>query len=312
MRIVVFGPQRRVGALRDDRVVDLSAADPSLPATLEEFIQAGPRALDAARKAVEQAGTDGPSTQPLGSVQLHAPAVHRPRIACAGGNYAVHFAGAQSARTGQEVDPAEVYQQVRSAPPWGFWKVAGVRGPAEDVSYPGRARLFDFEGELAVVIGSATRDVPESKVKDHIWGITLLNDWSIRNDMGPGRVLNFNLPKNFDGSTTLGPCVVAGEDVDVQDVTVDVRVNDEVRQSYNSRDMIFSFAELIAYLSRDFTFQPGDVVAAGTGPGTAMDSTRPAPDGSTPPDLFLSVGDMVEVSSPQVGALRNRVVAKTS
>jgi 2-keto-4-pentenoate hydratase/2-oxohepta-3-ene-1,7-dioic acid hydratase in catechol pathway len=104
---------------------------------------------------------------------------------------------------------------------------------------------------------------------------------------------------------------VAGEGVDVQDVLVEVRVNGEVRQSYSSRDMIFSFAELISYLSRDFTFQPGDVVAAGTGPGTAMDTTRPAADGSTPTDLFLGVGDAVEVSSPAIGSLQNRIVAKT-
>ena len=309
MRIVVFGPERRVGAQTDDRVVDLNAADPSLPATLEAFIQAGPGALDRSRQAVERAS--GAAVQPLASVQLHAPAVHRPRIACAGGNYAVHFAGAQAARTGTEVDPGEVYREVRSGPPWGFWKVAELRGPGEDVAYPGRAQLFDYEGELAVVIGAPAKDVPENRVGEHIWGVTLLNDWSIRNDMGPGRVLNFNLPKNFDGSTSLGPCLVAGEDVDVQDVLVEVRVNDQVRQSYSSRDMIFSFAELISYLSRDFTFQPGDVVAAGTGPGTAMDTTRPAADGSTPTDLFLGVGDVVEVSSPAIGSLQNRIVAKS-
>jgi 2-keto-4-pentenoate hydratase/2-oxohepta-3-ene-1,7-dioic acid hydratase in catechol pathway len=311
MRIVVFGPERRVGALLDGHVVDLHAADPSVPATLEQLIEAGPAALDAAGRAVEGAGPDGPSVQPLAGVQLHAPCVHRPRIACAGGNYAVHFAGAQAARTGAEVDPDEVYREVRSGPPWGFWKVADVRGPEEDVAYPGRAERFDYEGELAVVIGRPARDVPVERVGEYLWGVTLLNDWSIRNDMGPGRVLNFNLPKNFDGSTSLGPCIVAGEDVDVQNVPVEVRINDEVRQSYSSRDMIFSFAELIAYLSRDFTFRPGDLVAAGTGPGTAMDSTRPAPDGTTPPDLFLGVGDVVEVSSPAIGTLRNRVVAKT-
>ena len=308
MRIVVFGPERRVGAHTDDRVVDLNAADPSLPATLEAFIQAGPGALDRSRQAVERAS--GAAVQPLASVQLHAPAVHRPRFACAGGNYAVHFAGAQAARTGTEVDPGEVYREVRSGPPWGFWKVAELRGPGEDVAYPGRAQLFDYEGEVAVVLGQRASDIPASRAAEHIWGITLLNDWSIRNDMGPARVLNFNLAKNFDGSTSVGPCIVVGENVDVQDVTVELRVNDVVRQSYCSRDMIFSFGELVEYLSRDFTFQPGDVIAAGTGPGTAMDTTRPAADGSIPPDRFLGVGDVVEVSSPTVGVLRNRVASK--
>src|SRR5207302_1920098 len=119
---------------------------------------------------------------------------------------------------------------------------------------------------------------------------TLLNDWSIRNDMGPPRPLNFNFAKNFDCSVSLGPSIVIGE-LDPSAVEVEVRVNGEVRQHYSSKDMIFTFAEFIAHLSRDFTFHPGDILAGGTGAGTAMDTSRPNPDGSTPTDLFLKVGD---------------------
>jgi 2-keto-4-pentenoate hydratase/2-oxohepta-3-ene-1,7-dioic acid hydratase in catechol pathway len=310
MKIVVFGPQRRVGALLGDRVIDLNQADPALPASLEHFIEAGDATLERAGRALERAGANGTAAQPASSIGLEAPVVHRPRIACAGGNYAVHLAGAMAANSGADVSPEDVYREMRAGTPWGFWKIADVAGPEEGVVYPGRATRFDYEAELAVVIGRAGRDIPAARLRDHIWGVTLLNDWSIRNDMGPARVLNFNLPKNFDGSTSVGPCVVAGENVDVQDVTVELRVNGVVRQSYCSRDMIFSFDELIEYLSRDFTFRPGDVVAAGTGPGTAMDTTRPAADGSIPPDRFLGVGDVVEVSSPTVGVLRNRVARK--
>lgn len=310
MKIVVFGPERCVGAVRDDQVVDLNAADPSLPATLAGLIEAGDAGLDRARRALERAPAAA-ATHPLKSVRLHAPCVHRPRIACAGGNYAAHMAGAMAARTGEDVNPEDVHRDAREGTPWGFWKVADLRGPDEDVAYPRRAERFDYEAEVAVVIGRPARDVPAERAGDHIWGVTLLNDWSIRNDMGPARVISFNLAKNFDGSTSLGPCVVAGEDVDPQDVAVELRVNGELRQSYRSREMIFSFAELIAFLSRDLTFHPGDIVAGGTGPGTAMDTTRPAPDGSTPRDRFLRAGDVVEVSSPAIGTLRTRVVAGT-
>lgn len=310
MRVVVFGPEGRVGALTADGVTDLNHADGMLPATLEGLIAGGEEALDRAARAVERAA-NGPATHPPGSVQLHAPCVARSRIACAGGNYAVHLAGAMAARTGNDVDPDEVYREMRAGTPWGFWKVADVRGPDADIAYPARAERFDYEAEVAVVIGRPTRDVSAERAAEHIWGVTLLNDWSIRNDMGPARVLSFNLAKNFDGSTSLGPCVVAGERVDPQDLAVELRVNGEVRQSYRSSDMIFSFAELIAFLSRDFTLQPGDMIAGGTGPGTAMDTTRPAPDGSTPPDRFLRAEDVVEVSSPSIGVLRTRVVAKS-
>ena len=75
--------------------------------------------------------------------------------------------------------------------------------------------------------------------------------------------------------------------------------------------MVFSFADVLEYLSRDFTFVPGDVIAGGTAAGTAADKTVRLPDGTRPKDLFLKVGDVVEVSSPQIGTLRNRIVSRS-
>src|SRR5919197_5750900 len=325
MKIVVFGPHRRVGALDGDRVIDLNhayarylrerrdapnpqaQADEVVPTDLERFITLGARALDAAREALAHVGGNGPEVQLRSSVKLHAPSIYRPRIACAGGNYALHSAGAQEARTGQKVDPDEVYRQSRAAGPWGFWKVIDqLAGDGDDVIYPSRATRFDYEGEVVIVLGQRASDIPAARAAEHIWGVTLMNDWSIRNDMGPQRPLNFNLPKNFDTSVSLGPCIVVGESYpDPGAIEVVTRVNGQVRQRYSSSEMIFSFAEFIELLSRDFTFQPGDMIAGGTGAGTAMDASR---GGST--ELFLKVGDTVEVSSPRIGALTNRVVAQ--
>jgi 2-keto-4-pentenoate hydratase/2-oxohepta-3-ene-1,7-dioic acid hydratase in catechol pathway len=119
--------------------------------------------------------------------------------------------------------------------------------------------------------------------------------------------LSYNVPKNFDSSASLGPCIVVGE-IDPQDVNVETRVNGDLRQRYSSRDMVFSFAEILAYLSTDFTFVPGDVIFGGTGAGTAQDSTKLNPDGTRPHDRFLKPGDVVEISSPAIGKLTNRVV----
>jgi 2-keto-4-pentenoate hydratase/2-oxohepta-3-ene-1,7-dioic acid hydratase in catechol pathway len=329
MKIVLFGPERRVGALQDERVVDLSAAFVRLrrdrgqttavgdtatlvPSDLRGFIAAGPAGLERAAEALEhvRGGDHVGITHPAGSVRLHAPWAPRARIACAGGNYAEHMAGAQAAMSGSTVTAEEVHRESRAAGPWGFFKVLDhVAGPEEDVTYPTRAARFDYEGEVAVVIGSPARDVVADRAGEVIWGVTLLNDWSIRGDMGQARPLSFNLAKNFDGAASLGPAIVVGE-LDPQDVSVEVRVSGQVRQSFNSRDMIFSFAEYVEHVTRDFTFQPGDVIAGGTGPGTAMDTTPRGPDGSISADRFLSPGDVVEVSSPVIGVLRNRVVAK--
>jgi 2-keto-4-pentenoate hydratase/2-oxohepta-3-ene-1,7-dioic acid hydratase in catechol pathway len=338
MRVVVFGPQRRVGAWHGDQIVDLNLAaarylrgrrdvtnaearaDERVPPDLERFIGGGPATLDAAQEAIEYVvaghgdGADGDQwvVQPRSAVKLHTPSVYRARIACAGSNYALHMAGMQASIAGTEMTADEARRWAREAGPWGFWKVVSeVGADGDDVIYPARATLFDYEGEVAIVLGKRGIDIPAARASEYIWGVTLMNDWSIRNDMGPPRVLNFNLAKNFDTSVTLGPCIVVGE-LDPQDVQVQTRVNGELRQDYNSKTMTFSFAEFVELLSRDFTLLPGDVIAGGTGAGTVMDANRPAPGGAWPQEKFLQVGDKVEVSSPPIGTIRNQIVAKES
>ena len=333
MKIVVYGAARRVGALVGENVIDLNrafarylrerrnAADPEgqaddrQPADLERFISLGAAALEDAQEALAYVTASGTTTtddvaQPRASVKLHAPTIYRPRIACAGANYVMHLVGTRAALQGEKIDPQEAYNQARAAGPWGFWKVVSeLRGDVDEVIYPSRARLFDYEGEVAVVLGRRGADIPAGRAADFIWGVTLLNDWSIRNDMGPGRPLSFNLAKNFDTSVSVGPCIVVGE-IDPQDILVETRVNGELRQHYSSSEMTFKFAELIEFLSRDFTFSPGDVIAGGTGAGTAMDSSPRGPDGYSSTQRFLKPDDLVEVSSSAIGARRSRVVAR--
>ncbi len=106
----------------------------------------------------------------------------------------------------------------------------------------------------------------------------------------------------------LGPCLVTGE-LDAENVDVETRVNGEVRQKFNSKDMVFKFGEILEWLSRDFTFVPGDIISGGTPVGTAAaDPSKPDPDGSKPLDLFLKVGDVVEVTNAKVGTLRNKLI----
>jgi acylpyruvate hydrolase len=304
MKIVVFGDgERRVGALAGERVVDLQRADPNIPARLDEFIAAGPSALEAAQRAVER--SDAPSFG-VGEVRLCAPWPGR-RIACVGGNYADHLRRMEAGRGGELPSIEEVVQKTRAADQWGFWKVpAEVAGPEDDVPYPTRSRYFDYEGEAAIILGKQGKNISGDRMDEYVWGITLFNDWSIRDDPRATRPMSYNLAKNFDGSTSMGPCIVVGE-LAAQDVEVELRVNGQVRQHYNTREMIFSFAEVLEWLSRDFTLVAGDVIAGGTSAGTAADQSPPGPDGTRPRDLFLKAGDVVEVSSPAIGTLRNRV-----
>jgi 2-keto-4-pentenoate hydratase/2-oxohepta-3-ene-1,7-dioic acid hydratase in catechol pathway len=312
MKIVVFGADQRVGAVVGDRVVDLNAAAPQVPAQLERFIAAGPVALERAREGLERAcrDEDPAFVQPLDAVTLRAPWVRRARIACAGGNFADHMAAAMANLTGKPMAAEEALRRARSAPPWGFFKVLDeVLSPDDELPFPARATLLDYEAEVAVVLARPLRDASPQEAADAIWGVTLMNDWSIRDELGaPPTPLSFNVAKNFDGAASVGPCIVVGE-LDPHAIDVELRVNGELRQSFNTCDMMFSFGECLAYLTRDFTFAPGDLLAGGTGTGTALDASRREPGGPWPTDLFLEPGDVVEIASPQIGLLRNRVVA---
>ena len=313
MKFVVVGPERRVGALIGDAVVDLNRASPQLPGRLLTFIEAGAPALDEARRVIEKLEDSGPTrdgiVQALSSVQLHAPWPER-RIACVGGNYAQHLLGMWANRLGRtDITVEQVAEEARKAGQWGFWKVpAEVAGPNDTIPFPKRVTYFDYEGEVAIIIGKRGKNIPADKIDEYVWGVTLLHDWSIRDGGGTDRIVSYNLQKNFDGAVSMGPCIVVGE-THQQEVPVETRVNGVLRQSYSTKQMIWNFGEVLEYLSQDFTFVPGDVIAGGTSAGTAADQSRRGSDGKRPLDLFLKIGDTVEVSSSKIGALANKIVA---
>ena len=337
MKVVVFGPENRVGILDGDTVVDASLAYAALaasrgerlpqalaaatvPSDLERFIEAGDRALDGAREAVEfamKSGSAGPSGGALivrtSDTKLHAPLAHRGvKLAMAGANYADHLYDMMHAQD-PSVTMEMVKERSRQRGIGGFWKHPSfVADPEDDITYPAKTKYLDFEGEVTIVIGKPTKDAKQSDLLGAIWGYTLQNDWSARDarDNVVG-TLAFSLMKNWDGSSTIGPCIVVGEISDPQDVPFQTRVNGELRQDGNTRGMTFSFAEYLEYITQDITFNPGDMIAAGTCKGTAMDSTPRVEGGGFSSDkLFLRPGDVVEVSSPLIGVLRNQIVSK--
>ncbi|HLF79677.1 MAG TPA: fumarylacetoacetate hydrolase family protein [Dehalococcoidia bacterium] len=337
MKIVVFGPDRRVGALQGNQVIDLNGAyakfaretqDEPLPqamasamapANLQEFIEAGPRAVESAHKAIEyltkkagdRLGLKGEHLlHDAGSVKIHAPLPSMStRIAMAGGNYADHALGMLRRRT-PDITEAQAVEDTRKTGIWGFWKLApNVIGPDDELTYPDKTQRLDYEAEVVIVLNKRAKDVPESKVKDYIWGYTLQNDWSLRDQPEAGNY-KFVVAKNFDGSSSLGPCIVVAEISDPTNVPFELHVNGELRQKGNTKDMIFSFGEFLEYLSKDTTLLPGDMISGGTCAGTAADASPREADGSLSGKLFCHVGDLVHISSPLIGTLRNRVVAK--
>jgi len=328
VKIVVFGPDRRTGALRDGAVVDLSHAYAKylyeregasraaelaaalVPSDLAALIENGPAAVERAQAALDylfERAADrndlrgAPLVLPAQEQQIHAPRPHGTRMACAGSNFTTHRER-MTRRSGREARAPFI---------WGFWKIAHDAVPSGgEVIYPARCDRLDYEGEVAVILGRRGKDLRPADLQSFVWGVTLFCDWSIRSPREPLGPMNFAAPKNFDTSYSLGPCIAVGE-VDPENIDVETLVNGERRQAHNTRDMTFSFAQYLEYLSRDLTLYPGDLICSGTGEGTAADASPVLADGSQPPDLFLKPGDRVEVKSPAIGSLRARIVAKS-
>ncbi|MPY72269.1 MAG: FAA hydrolase family protein [Alphaproteobacteria bacterium] len=337
MKIVVYGLEKRTGVLHGGDVVDiagavakqmkekgnepgaLALAEAAASSDLGRLIEGGKRALDHVAQALDHLDKAGERTGvgggrivfPVAEVDLHAPQARGARVACAGGNFADH-AGAMAERAkergedrGFGGDPRE---EVRKRGRWGFWKVnRDSLGQDGAVPYPARTDWLDYEGEAAIVIGKPGKNIREGDIAAHVWGVTLLGDWSARLTHEPGP-MKFALQKNFDGSCSIGPCIAVGE-ADFNDIAVETLVNGDLRQSFSTRDMVYSFGEYLEFLARDFTFYPGDILAGGTAAGTAADSSPIGEGGKPKPDRFLKPGDTVEIRSPAVGTLRTRIVA---
>ncbi|MBT5456683.1 MAG: fumarylacetoacetate hydrolase family protein [Rhodospirillaceae bacterium] len=336
MKIVVFGPDKRTGVLRGADVVDISlahaaaqgnvtGAEEAVPSELGRFIAGGDAVLAHARAALDHLAGASDQTGPGGEqivfaasdVTLHAPRPLGAKVACAGGNFADHAAAMAeraAARGDMRAFEGDAYEQIRKTGIWGFWKLdRDSLGPDGDLTYPTRAKRLDYEGELAIVIGKQGKDIPAGDIKDYIYGVTLLGDWSARLTVEPGP-LKFALQKNFDDCCSIGPCILVDDGtedaVDPFDAEVETLVNGERRQHYSTKDMVFTFGEYLEHLSRDFTFYPGDLIAGGTAAGTASDSGPLLEDGTPAPEPFLKPGDVAEIRNPVIGTLRANIVAK--
>jgi acylpyruvate hydrolase len=248
-------------------------------AALGSFLTAGPQAMEAARELTGRDGTEyGPAD--------FGPAVPAPeRILCFGVNYSDHAIESRG-----------------EVPTWPEVFVRGhgsVLGPYADLVRPALTGGFDYEGELGVVIGAGGRYIPAAKALDAVAGFVVLNDASARDWQRANT--QWTPGKNFDGSMPIGPEVVTTDEADVSDALLTTTLNGEVMQSARTSQMIVDIASGIEYLSSFTTLRPGDVIATGTPGGVGFARTPP---------VWLTPGDVIEVSVEGVGSIRNRVVAE--
>ncbi len=178
-----------------------------------------------------------------------------------------------------------------------FTKASGsVIGPDADIVVSNHVAQPDYEGEVAIVIGDRCRDVPVARALDAVAGVTCANDVSARDHQFT--TSQWSWSKSFDTFCPLGPELVSLDELDVDRLSIETRVNREVVQSSNTSELIFSISELVAHLSQGVTLEAGDVISTGTPAGVGMSRTPPR---------WLEDGDVVEVTVEHVGTLRNTV-----
>lgn len=163
---------------------------------------------------------------------------------------------------------------------------------------PRESEQLDYEGEIAIVIGRGGRRIAREQATAHIAGLTLMNEGTIRDWVRHAK-FNVTQGKNFDCSGSIGPWMVTADEFDGFDsLALQTRVNGELRQDDSTANLIFSFADLIAYISTFTTLKTGDIISTGTPPGAGA---------RFDPPVYLKPGDVVEVSAPGIGMLRNGV-----
>lgn len=278
MKLVTYidsAGQSAVGVRLDRGVLPTGHVD------IRDLIVGGPAELD--RLATEAAN---PTTL-INPKRITAPVSPTATLLLAGGNYTDHLA-----ETGLRPTEPVFFSKLRSS----------VIGPGEPIRIPHRGTHTDWEAELCIVIAKPAYRVPAEKAHEYIFGYTMLNDVSAR-DVMDREPLQITLSKSPDTFCPLGPHIVTTDeigDANMQHLEISTRVNDTYKQRTTTDQMLYSVYELLEFLTRTVTLQPGDIMSTGTPGGTGL--------GRTPPE-FLRPGDTVTVGADKIGYLTNPVVA---
>ena len=267
----------RFGRLDGETVTDLTASFDGRFASLSDAANAGALA--------ELYPADGASLA-LADVTLMPPLPSPGKIICVGVNFP---------------DRNAEYKDGQSAPanPSLFIRFPGsFVGHGDDLRRPPESEQLDYEGEIAIVIGTGGRRIEAANAWDHIAAVTLCNEGTIRDWVRHAK-FNVTQGKNFEKSAAMGPGLLAftGPNM-LADIELTTRVNGEIRQQDRTSRMIFSFTDIIAYVSTFTPLKPGDVLVCGTptGAGARFD-----------PPKWLKPGDIIEISADGLGTLSNGV-----
>lgn len=280
MRLVSYGKpeEERPGVIVGDRVLDLRAADPALPSTVRGILAQG--SLERVRElAVTASLFPSDVFERVADVRLGPPVTDPSKIVCLGLNYRDH---------------AEEQNRPVPETPMMFGKGPNVlSGCGDVVPYPRGVEEYDYEVELAFVVGTRARRVDEAEAISHVAGYAVFLDLSARDLQRRER--QWLRAKGCDGSGPMGPWLVTRDEVpDPGALDISLDVNGETLQSSNTGKLVFDVGFLVHYISQTMTLEPGDIVATGTPGGVGV---------FRDPPRFLQPGDRIAARIDGLGEL---------
>ncbi|MEP6837449.1 MAG: fumarylacetoacetate hydrolase family protein [Bradyrhizobium sp.] len=240
--------------------------------------------LDIARAAVRGVRADFATSE----VEWLPPVLAPEKILCIGINYA-----------NRNADYGD--QEIPKYPSMFYRAPNSLIAHNAAILLPPESEQLDYEGEIALVMGKSGRRIAKADALSHVAGATLCNEGTIRDWIRHGK-FNVTQGKNWDATGSIGPWMVTSDEIDLsKPLHITVKVNGEITQDETTASMIMSFSDLIAYVSTFMTLKPGDIIVTGT-------PVKLGPrDG---PPTWLKAGDTIEMAVPEIGTLRNKVVAE--
>lgn len=285
MKLVTFereGP--RAGAVIGNMILDLNAAQPFLPQSIDENIRRG--LLPEVQNLVDNASEyDRDRFEPFEETALYPPVLRPSKIICLGLNYEGHVRE-------QKKEPPSRPILFAKAP-------SALTGPFDDIVIRAGVENVDAEAELAVVISREGTMITAEEAKNYVAGYMVFNDVSARRIQREDR--QWFRGKSFDTFAPCGPWLMTPDEIgDPHKLSIKQSLNGNTMQVSNTSEMIFSVFDIISFISSFLTLLPGDVIATGTPGGVGV---------FRDPPVFLKDGDVVEIEIERIGMLRNHVKA---
>lgn len=271
-----------IGAVIDNSIVD-STGSIDIPDNMIDFLSAGKTVQEAMQELINS----GYNRIPLSEIKILAPIPKPGKFLGIGLNYADHI--------------EETNQDNPKYPTFFTKHSTCVIANKDAIHRPVVSEKLDYEGELAFVIGKRCKHVPLDKAEQVIAGYTIVNDVTVRD--WQSHSATWMIGKSFDTHGPIGPWIVTSDEIkDPHNLNIKTWVNDELRQNSNTKNMLFNCFEMVEYLSKAMTLEPGDVISTGTPSGVGV---------KMKPRGYLKPGQTVKIEIENIGTLTNPIIEET-